>query len=56
METLINSGYKLTIAKHFDKLKKAESHHNRLLEKYDYVRLIKYPMFNEAGTYIWEIK
>lgn len=45
-----------TIAKFFDSLKKAERYQNRLYNKYDYVRLVRWPGFEENGVYIWEVR
>jgi hypothetical protein len=45
-----------TITKHFDTLKKAEAHQNKLHEQYNHVRLIRSPRFGEAGIYAWEVK
>lgn len=45
-----------TVTKHFDTLKQAETYQNRLYNKYDHVRLIRSPMFAQAGTYAWEVK
>jgi hypothetical protein len=44
------------IQKRFDTLAKAENYQNRLYDRYSYVRLIRWPMFGEAGNYAWEVK
>jgi hypothetical protein len=45
-----------TIVKHFDSLKKAEQYQDKLYDKYDHVRLVRWPSFSEAGDYAWEVK
>jgi hypothetical protein len=44
-----------TITKHFDTMAKAEAYQNRLYNKYETVRLIRSPMFSEAGIYEWRV-
>jgi hypothetical protein len=46
----------MNITKQFKTLKQAEQEQNRLYDKYDYVRLIRSPLFEEEGTYVWEVK
>jgi len=45
-----------TIAKTYSTLRQAERFQNKLYDKYDYVRLIRSPMFGEEGNYVWEVK
>lgn len=45
-----------TISKYYKTMKQAEQYQNRLYNEYDHVRLIRFPMFTEHGTYIWEVK
>jgi len=44
-----------TITKNFT-VGQAENYQNRLYDLYDYVRLIKSPLFETTGTYIWNVK
>jgi len=45
-----------TITKQFSSMKKADTYQNMLYDKYDYVRLTRWPIFEESGTYVWEVK
>lgn len=45
-----------TILKHCETLKQAEQHQMRLYDKYNHVRLVKFPRFDESGIYTWEVK
>jgi hypothetical protein len=45
-----------TISKQCKTLKQAERYQNRLYEKYQRVRLVKFPWFTEKGSYVWEVK
>lgn len=45
-----------TISKTFKTSKEAVSYQNRLYNKYDYVRLVKSPVFQEYGIYTWAVK
>ena len=45
-----------TIKKYFDNLKQAERYQNRLNGKYDSVKLIDFPHFEENGFYCWSVK
>lgn len=45
-----------TIVKHFARLRQAEKYQERLYDKYDHVRLIRCPLSDEDGLYIWEVK
>jgi hypothetical protein len=45
-----------TIRKVYQKIKQAESYQNRLYNRFDHVRLVKFPRFEEAGEYVWEVK
>lgn len=45
-----------TVSKHFDTLEQAEKCQDKLYDKYNHVRLVKSPMFEESGTYTWEVK
>ncbi len=42
--------------KYFSNIKAAERFQSRLYDQYNYVRLIDFPLFGEAGVYIWEVK
>ena len=46
----------LRITKQFSSMKKAQTYQNMLYDKYDYVRLTRSPLFEESGTYVWEVK
>jgi len=46
----------LRITKQFSSMKKAQIYQNMLYDKYDYVRLTRSPLFEESGTYVWEVK
>jgi hypothetical protein len=48
--------YMKTIRKIYQTLRQAENYQNRLYNKFDYVRLVKSPMFSESGEYVWEVK
>ena len=43
-----------TITKYFKSIKQAERYQNSLYNKFPYVRLINFPMWEE-GHYTWEI-
>jgi hypothetical protein len=43
------------IKKHFDTQRQAENYLNILYGVYDYVKLIRFPMLTESGTYIFEV-
>lgn len=43
------------ITRYFHTLKRAEQYQNRLYKKYNYVRLIHSPIFDEAGNYTWVV-
>jgi hypothetical protein len=45
-----------TIKKQFQTIKQAERYQERLYNKYDSVNLKSFPMFQEQGTYTWEVK
>ena len=45
-----------TIRKTYQTLRQAESYQNRLYNRFDYVRLIKSPMFSESGVYVWAVR
>lgn len=45
-----------TIAKHFDSIDDAEKFQNELYDHYDYVKLVRFPLFSKDGTYTWEVK
>lgn len=44
------------ITKGFNTLREAEAYQLRLYDKYDYVRLIRSPLFGEDGTYVWQVE
>lgn len=45
-----------TIRKFYKTIRQAENYQNRLYNRFDYVRLIKSPMFSECGEYVWQVK
>lgn len=45
-----------TIAKHFASLKEAEKYQSRLINEWDYVQLVQFPLFSENGLYMWNVK
>lgn len=47
---------KVTVKADYSDLKKAENFQNSLYSKYESVKLIRWPIFSEQGTYIWEVK
>ncbi len=46
----------MTIAKTCKTMKQAERVQNKLYDKYVHVRLVRSPMFSEAGQYVWEVR
>lgn len=36
-------------------LEEANEYYLRLCDKYDSVKLVKAPMFQESGLYVWEV-
>ena len=45
-----------TIAKHFQTIRQAERYQDRLYNRFDVVRLVRFPLFDEAGSYVWEVQ
>jgi hypothetical protein len=45
-----------TIARHFATLAQAERFQNALYGQWNYVRLVRSPLFSESGVYSWEVK
>lgn len=45
----------MTITKSFPTIKKAEHYQMSLYNKYNSVQLISFPMFSEAGNYVWKV-
>jgi hypothetical protein len=43
-----------TISKHFDNQDDANDFYLDLCEQYDSVKLIRAPLFSEAGVYAWQ--
>jgi hypothetical protein len=43
------------ITKRFKTLRQAENYQNRLYNKYTSVKLIRSPLFEEEGDYIWQV-
>jgi hypothetical protein len=46
----------MTVTREFASLKQAERFQNRLYNRYDSVKLIRAPIFGEAGVYSWECR
>lgn len=46
----------VTIVKHFKTLRKAESFHTRLYDKFEHVVCVRAPAFEEDGLYAWEVR
>ena len=46
----------VTIVKHFKTLRKAESFHTRLYDKFENVKCVRCPAFEEDGLYVWEVQ
>lgn len=44
-----------TISKTFNTLEQVNRYRNYLYSKFDHVRLIRSPRFQEAGVYVWEV-
>lgn len=44
------------ITKNFKTLRRAAQYQERLYEKYNFVRLVTFPRFNESGAYTWEVQ
>ena len=44
------------IIKHCKPIAAAEKIQEKLYSKYDYVKLIEFPRFEDFGIYIWEVK
>lgn len=44
------------IAKKFKTLKQAERFQNKLYDKYEQVKLVAWPGFQEEGWYTWNVK
>lgn len=44
------------ITKNFKTLRRAAQYQDRLYERFDFVRLVTFPRFGEAGFYTWEVK
>ena len=45
-----------TITRTFATIKEAEHYQQKLYARYDYVRLIGSPRFNEYGKYTWDCR
>lgn len=43
------------ISKYCATLKQAEKHQNKLYDQYYSVKLVSFPITNEAGLYIWKV-
>lgn len=44
------------IIKNFLSLKEAERYQSRLINKWDCVKLVQFPLFGESGKYMWHVK
>lgn len=44
------------ISKHFSSLKEAEKYQSKLVNEWDCVRLVQFPIFGESGKYVWHVK
>ena len=44
------------ISKHFESLKEAERYQGGLINKWDFVQLVQFPIFGESGKYMWHVK
>jgi hypothetical protein len=44
------------ISKTFATLRQASRFHNRLMDKWESVWLVRSPMFTEYGTYVWNVR
>ena len=43
------------IKRFFNWMRDAEKFQNRLYNKYNSVKLVRYPQFDKAGFYVWEV-
>ncbi len=44
-----------TVTKTLKTLRQAEKQQDKLYGKYEYVRLVKSPRFQESGVYAWQV-
>jgi hypothetical protein len=46
----------MNISRTFKTLAQAERFQDKLYEKYNSVKLVRFPMFTEEGLYIWQVQ